>query len=599
MLYPQSNKYRTVLDLSGFWDIKVDADDNGIAANWPQGFEADAQVAVPGSWNEQLAEMGLMNYEGTMWYQTTFFVPAGLAEQAIHIRVGAAHARAQVWVNGSLVGEHEGGFLPFEFDVSALVKDDANLLVICVNNVLTHDTIPQGCTEEDYTTFNKHGARTWPPTVFDFFNYGGIHRPVKVLALPKAHVDSIKVDTRLDGANGVVKFRADFSGAGDKQPAAVCLIDGAKEVSRAALNVRGGVVEDEFTVADCRPWSPEDPHLYQLRVQLLDGSAAVDEYTLDIGIREVKISGNNLMLNGKPIFLKGFGKHEDFPVFGKALCMPLIIKDFQMMKWIGANSFRTSHYPYAEEMMQMADKMGILVIDETPAVSLNFTTSTAATLENHKQILIDLVARDYNHPCVICWSVASEPANWGDPNFKSEKAVAYWKEIFGLARQLDSSRPLTVPACIQAGYDCPSLGMCDFIALNRYFGWYDYPGDIERAGQLLKEEMEIFHKKYGKPVFLCECGADAVAGEHSTTAQIFTEEYQMWLIEKCFDAVDALPYAIGEHVWNFAEFRTAQNYTRVVFNRKGVFDRQRTPKAAAFMIKNRWTSDRTPENLKI
>ena len=598
MLYPQNNRHRAVLDLSGFWEVKVDSDDQGVEANWSQGFEADALVAVPGSWNEQLAEIGLMNYVGTLWYQTSFFIPAALANQRIHVRIGSADSHAQVWVNGSLVGEHTGGYLPFEIDISAFIVDDANLLVIRVNNVLTHDTIPQGCTEEDHRVFGNERARTYPRTVFDFFNYGGLNRPVKILALPKSHLADITVDTRLDKSQGIVRFRAHSSGADDNYRVVVRLSDGQGEVVRTALDMHGGAVEGEFKVPDCHPWSPEAPHLYRLCIQLLDDSFAIDEYSLDIGIREIEISGNNLLLNGKPIFLKGFGKHEDFPILGKGLCLPLIVKDFQIMKWIGANSFRTSHYPYAEELMQMADKMGFLVIDETPAVSLNFRNVTPATLQNHKRVLAELVARDYNHPCVICWSLASEPGLWQEEEAKSERTAEYWKEVFTLARQLDSSRPLTVPACLQAGNDDPSFALCDIISLNRYFGWYDYPGDIEQAGKLVKKELETFYDRYRKPILMSECGADAIDGEHSLSPQLFTEEYQMLLIAKYFDVIEALPFMVGEHVWNFADFRTAQHYSRVVLNRKGVFNRQRAPKASAFMIRNRWTTSRSIESIQ-
>lgn len=598
VLYPQNNRYRAVLDLSGFWGMKVDPEDEGVGARWAEGFDADAVVGVPGSWNEQLSELGLMNYVGTVWYQTRFHVPRQLAGQRIHLRVGSADSHAQVWVNGALVGEHTGGFLPFEFDIGASIGDDENVLVIRVNNELSHDTIPQGCTDEDYAVFGNERMRTYPRTIYDFFPYGGLNRPVKVLALPAAHLSGITVDTQLEEFRGTVKFCARFSGADDNCRAVARLSFGPHEAGHVTLDVRGGIAEGEIEVVDCKPWSPEAPHLYQLSIELMDVHRTVDEYRLDVGIREVEVRGNNLLLNGEPVFLKGFGKHEDFPVLGKGLCFPLIVKDFQIMKWIGANSFRTSHYPYAEELMQMADKMGFLVIDETPAVSLNFRNVTPTTLENHKKALSELVARDYNHPSVICWSVASESGLWQEAESKTDKAEAYWDEIFALARELDPTRPLTAPACLQAGNDDPSFARCDIICLNRYYGWYEYPGDIEEAGRILKEELETFHALYEKPILLSECGADAVVGEHSSTPQLFTEEYQLWLIEKSFDVVESLPFMIGEHVWNLAEFRTAQNYTRVVHNRKGVFDRQRAPKASAFMIRDRWTSLRTPENLR-
>ncbi len=591
MLYPQNNRCRTVFDLSGFWEMKADPDNEGIKKDWINGFESDAFVGIPGSWNEQLAEIGLMNYIGKIWFQTTFLIPEIFSGRRSYLRVGSADFCAKVWINGKFAGEHIGGYLPFELNITDLANENReNLLVICVDNTLTYNSIPQRISAEDYKAFNRERDQTYPLTAFDFFIYGGIQRPVKLLSFNDLHLNNVKIETFVNGKDGRIKFGANYSGSSENARAEISLRDGNKRIGKKSVTLDKSGIEGEFEISDCRFWSHKDPYLYKIHFELFDSGILVDEYRLEVGVREIKVKGTDLLLNGKPIFLKGFGKHEDFAVLGKGLSFPLIIKDFQLMKWIGANSFRTSHYPYAEEIIQMADRLGILVIDEVPAVSLNFRNVTSKTLQNHKNMLSELINRDRNHPSVICWSVGNEPGILGEDEAISEKAEKYWSEIFSFVRNMDSSRPVTLPSCIELGDKDPSFKFSDFVSVNRYRGWYDIPGQIEKAGEELKAELEALYEKYRKPIFVSEFGADAIEGEHATYPQLFTEEYQTMLIEKYFEVIESLPFTIGEHVWNFADFRTAQHYRRVILNKKGVFNRQREPKAAAFVIREHWLS---------
>lgn len=601
MLYPQNNRCRTVLDLSGFWEIRTDPDGVGIEKEWENGFIADAYIGIPGSWNEQLSELGLMNYVGAMWYQTRFHIPEVLSHRSFYLRFGSADFHAQVWVNGKFAGKHLGGYLPFEFDITSLVeRDQENVLVVCVDNTLSHDTIPQGVTVEDYVTFQKKREQSYPPTAFDFFPYGGIHRPVKLVSLHELHLRDVRIETSIHGAEGRVEFESDCSRISDTAQIEVSLWDNNQRIGKQTNSLEQPTIRGEFAVPDCRFWSHEKPHLYKMHFELFGNNALVDEYQLEVGVREIQVRDTELLLNGKPVFLKGFGKHEDFPVLGKGLSFPLIIKDFQLMKWIGANSFRTSHYPYAEEIMQMADRLGFLVIDEVPAVSLNFKHVTDKTLENHRKSLSELITRDRNHPSVICWSVANEPGIWGEEEAVSKKADIYWREIFHHVKTLDSTRPATLPACAEVKDRDPSFRYVDFISLNRYWGWYDIPGEIEKAGEYLQSELEALYEKYRKPIFVSEFGADTIEGKHATYPQLYTEEYQIELIQKYFEVIESLPFTIGEHIWNFADFRTAQHHRRVILNRKGVFNRQREPKSVAFTIRKHWIhEDTTREVYKI
>lgn len=589
MLFPQNNRCRTVLDLSGIWEMRLDPDDQGIEQGWTNGFKSESFIGVPGSWNEQLAEMGLMNYVGSVWYKTEFMNPKGHSDRKVVIRFGSADYNARVWINGQYAGEHFGGYMPFEFDVTGLIHmDQKNSLIVRVNNTLNHKSIPQGLKPENYEAFGKNRERTFPITGFDFFAYGGIQRPVKVIYSNSLSLDTVQCDSTINGNEGILSVLSEFSGPFSSAVVQISVWDGESKIASLERSLDEPVIENRLIIKSCRHWSPETPFLYQLRFEIRQSGELIDEYVMDVGFREIHVQGSKLILNGKPIFLKGFGKHEDFAVLGKGLSYPLIVKDFRLMEWIGANSFRTSHYPYAEEIMQLADRMGFLVIDEVPAVSLNFRYVTDETLKNHKKVLTDLIARDRNHPSVICWSVANEPGIWGEEEAALDDAKSYWKEIFNHVRSLDHSRPVILPACVEWKDRDLSFQFSDIVSVNRYWGWYELPADIEEAGDQLKADLIRLYQKYRKPLFVSEFGADTIEGAHATYPQLFTEEYQTQLILKYFEVIESLPFVIGEHVWNFADFRTPQHHRRVILNRKGVFNRQRDPKSAAFAIRKHW-----------
>lgn len=590
MLYPQSNPYRSQLQSPGFWQFKIDPDKVGEKEGWHGGFESEIEIAVPGSWNDQLEEIGLANYVGAAWYCSSIFVPREWAERRTWLRVGSADYGATVWVNGRCVGQHQGGFLPFECEITAALElGRKNTLTIRVSNELSAETIPQGIRPEDFIREGRLRDETFPATRFDFFPYGGIHRPVIIHSTPKSHLRAISVDTSIElPAAGIVRVRVAANTA--KQMSVRCSVEGTPTSGQAVSSVGDGSAALDLKLAPCQFWSPQNPHLYRLRVELLDGVSVIDEYEIRFGVREVSITDGKLLLNGKPVYLKGFGRHEDFPVLGKALSLPLVVKDFGMMKWVHANSFRTSHYPYSEEMMDMADRQGFLIVDEVPAVSLDMRQVNANTIAAHKQTVKALIERDRNHPSVIMWALGNEPNLVGESGYHQGSGRAYWKEIFDHARTLDATRPFTVPNCTRAGTADPVFEFSDVLSLNRYYGWYEFPGRIDHGVSVLEKEMETIHQKYGKPILITEFGADTIPGLHSISDQMFTEEYQEEYLARHIKLFRSKEYIVGEHVWNFADFRAPQHFRRVVLNMKGVFTRTRQPKAAAFALKKLWSS---------
>ncbi len=589
MLYPQQNRIRQALDLSGFWQFQLDPEGVGEAEGWARGLPAPRTIAVPGSWNEQFADT--RDYLDAAWYATVVEAPPSWRGQRVFLRVGSANYAAAVWVNGAPVGAHEGGHLPFACDVTEhLSWDGPTSIAIRVDNTLLPSRVPPGAAGGGAAGF----LRGYPATTFDFFPYAGLHRPVILYAVPPLHLADVTVTTTVEDGTGVVRVTArasePWAGAG-----ALTLAAETGPIT-AALAFADGRAEATLRVPGARLWGPGDPHLYPLTVALHDDGRVADTYTLEVGIRTVEVRGDRLLLNGEPIFLKGFGKHEDFPVNGRGLNLPLLVKDNALLKWIGANSYRTSHYPYAEEALRLADREGILIIDETPAVGLGFADDEGLIRQRREQCLrqIDeLVARDKNHPCVIGWCVANEPfpAAFGQPANEDDPAVKigldFLDALAARARALDPTRPVTISAL--HGTPLSWLRLCDIVCLNRYYGWYTQAGQPAAGTAVLARELDDVHAALGKPLALTEFGADTIAGHHSIPPEMFSEEYQVEFLRGYLDVAAARPFVVGLHVWNFADFKTAQGIIRPGgLNQKGVFTRDRRPKMAAHFLRERW-----------
>jgi beta-glucuronidase len=590
MLRPQDTPTRERKSLDGLWHFALDPDGVGRDEGWWNGPLAGArEVPVPASYNDIFADAEVHNHVGDVWYQTLVRVPARWAGERIVLRFDAATHGAVGWVNGTQVVEHQGGYTPFEADVTDVVEPGAeNRVTVVVNNVLTWQTIPPG-----YVYETPDGPRQRP--LFDFFNYAGLHRTVWLYTTPASYVDDVTVVTGLDGSSGTVGYEIETAGDGDGEIRVALRDAEGTEAARAT----GG--SGELTVEDVHSWRPGEGYLYELTVELWgDGDAPVDVYPLPVGVRTVEVDGARFLINGEPFYFKGFGKHEDAAVRGKGYDAPFMVHDFALMGWLGANSFRTSHYPYAEEVMEYADRHGIVVIDETPAVGINsggaaglfgadtFTTFSeetinAGTQAAHKQAIRELVARDKNHPSVVLWSIANEPES------VTPESRDYFEPLAAEARRLDPSRPVGFVSVPGSPPDKDVItDLFDVVMLNRYYGWYANAGDLAAAERGLKAELEAWADKYDKPIVITEYGADTYPGLHDVLPGPWTEEYQVELLEMSHRVFDRIEAVVGEQVWNFADFATAPGIMRVGGNKKGVFTRDRRPKAAAHILRRRW-----------
>ncbi len=591
MLYPQQNDLRNTLDLSGFWDFRLDAGEVGEQEEWFNGLKASRIIAVPGSWNEQFQDT--RDYLGVAWYARQFYAPKGWQGQSTWVRIGSANYVAKVWVNGIQVGEHLGGYLPFDLEVTRhLVWDRPNTIVMRVENKLQPTRVPPGNVPRG--PFGAFMGR-YPNTNFDFFPYAGLQRPVILYSVPPVRIQDVTVVTEIEGGDGIVRVAVARSGG--EAEGRLCLA-GEHAPGTCALKFVGDVADLAIRVPKARFWSPEDPYLYNLEIVLTQQGQAIDRYALEIGIRTIAVRRDALLLNGKPIFLKGFGKHEDFPVHGGGLDVPLIVKDYALLKWIGANSYRTSHYPYSDEAMMMADREGILIIDEIPAVGLSFEDgeeNIRLRLEQCKQDIRELIARDKNHPSVIMWSVANEPMpadmmkrflGGGAEAPSSSAGTTFFAKLFQLVRALDPTRLVTLAGVM--GGPVEWLAMCDVVCVNRYWGWYTQSGQLDAGAAFLERELDGLHDALKKPIIITEFGADSIVGLHSDPPEMWTEEYQVEMLRRYLDVAQRKPFIAGLHVWNFADFKTPQSTSRSWLNRKGVFTRERQPKMAAYFLRERW-----------
>ncbi|MFR1952290.1 MAG: beta-glucuronidase [Lachnospiraceae bacterium] len=591
MLYPKTTLTRRRISMDGMWKFCLDEKAVGEKEGWMDGIPGEEMIPVPASFQDFYTEKDIREYTGDFWYETDFFVPGEWEGREILLRFGAATHRAGVYVNGILITEHEGGFLPFCADVTTVVRYDSyNKVVVKVNNELNCTNIPCG------ETITLPNGKKMSKPYFDFFNYAGLQRSVYLLALPGESVVDFDLDYAIHGKNAEVSYQIRTNGEHAVQ---LALFD-AKGHCVAQKDGKEGVLY----VENARLWQVRNAYLYRLRIRIMDGEELIDEYEQEIGIRTVKVEGTDILINGEPVYLKGFGKHEDSDIVGRGFSIGIMKRDFELMKWIGANSFRTSHYPYSEEIYQMADREGFLIIDEVPAVGMfqslmNFMEAstgkqtaffeketTPVLLKAHLRAIEEMIARDKNHPSVVAWSLLNEPET------TNEAAVPYFKEVFDLANKLDmQKRPRTFALIMNSLPDtCKCYQFSDIIALNRYYGWYMKGGyEISVAEELFRKEMNAWkEKKLNKPFIFTEYGADTLASEHKLPSVMWSQEYQDEYLKMTHEVFDSYDFIKGEQIWNFADFQTTEGIMRVNGNKKGVFTRQRQPKDIAYKLKERW-----------
>lgn len=592
MLRPVVTRSRDLSRLDGIWRFALDSGSQGLADQWwLRALPGQVEVAVPASYNDLFPDEAVRNHVGDVWYQRSVLASPRWAGQRIVLRFDSATHAAQVWWNEHEVMSHQGGYTPFEADITEfVVPGESARLTVRVNNELTMSTVPPGAVD-------VVGKRRKQRYFHDFFNYSGLHRSVWLYSTPTEHIQDVVVRTEIEGATGVVHYES----TGPQ----------AAEITAELLDAQGATVataiggSGALTVADATFWKPGEGYLYDLVLRHEPAGENGDEYRLPVGIRTITVDATSLRINGEPFYFRGFGMHEDSEIRGKGFDGAGMVHDFALLDWMGANSIRTSHYPYAEEVLDYADRHGIVVIDETPAVGLNTriihatSTGTASAdifgpggltedaRQAHRQAIEELIDRDKNHPCVVMWSLANEPDSG------SEGVRGYFEPLVELTRSLDATRPVCHANWerVEAADDKIS-DLFDVLLLNRYFGWYIGLGDLETAKETLETEVTQWHTRFNKPMIISEYGADAYPGLRSLVSTPWSEDFQRDFLEAYHETFRKIPAVIGEHVWAFADFSTQPGLYRVDGNRKGVLTRNRKPKAAAFLLRDHWQAAR-------
>lgn len=582
MLKPIETVSRESKLLDGLWTFKPDADRRGLTDGWWKGrLNGARKVAVPGSYNDQFADEEVRSHVGDVWYQTEVRIPERWHEQRVVLRFDAVTHRGTVWLDDQQILFHQGGYTPFECDITAHVATKRVIrLTVCVNNELSWHTIPPGVVAEQDGRLKQHYFH-------DFFNYAGIHRHVWLYTTPREFIRDIEVHTDVtdDLLSGAVHYRIDAPGNVTCQ-----LID-----HEGTPVAQGTGREGCLAVSRPELWQPGKAYLYRLIV-----NAETDCYELSVGIRTVQVKGDRFLINNQPFYFKGFGRHEDADLRGKGFDNVLLVHDHALMSWTGANSYRTAHYPYAEEMLDWADEHGIVVINETPAVGFNVSLPmirniarpeklfcadalNEVTQQAHLDAIHELIDRDKNHPSVVMWSIANEP------DAREPASRDYFLPLVEATKQRDPSRPVCCVNITKSSLDEDQISdLFDVLCLNRYYGWYENPADLTTAEKTLEAELTAWHDRHQKPIIITEYGTDTLSGLHSVYNEMWSEEYQCAFLEMYHKVFDSLPFVVGEHVWNFADFATSQGIIRVGGNKKGVFTRDRKPKASAFLLKKRW-----------
>ncbi|CAG2053612.1 unnamed protein product [Timema podura] len=469
-------------------------------------------MPVPASYNDITEDPEVRDFVGVVWYDRNFYVPSSWEGKRVWLRFGSVTYLAVVFVNGEHVVTHEIGHLPFRVEVTDRVNYGAtNIITVAVNNTLYESSIPQGGVTN--ITTDKNTTETFMTYSFDFFHYAGIDRPVTLYTTPEVYIDDISVITNIESQTGLVEYTivyAGDSGDTDNLSITLTLYDRDDQIVATSSGAKG-----ELRIPDVNLWwpylmHPDPAYLYTLQVNLtLEES---DVYRLPVGVRTVSWNSTSLLINDKPFYFRGFGKHEDSDFKGKGLDLSIVTKDYNLIKWVGGNGYRTSHYPYAEEIMDFSDRQGIVIIDEVPIVDAKDWHEQL--LENHLSSLTQLIQRDKNRPSVILWSVANEAAT------SSSGTEIYFKQVYDHVRSLDTSRGATQAINSDANgdlactHDSFQAQYSDVISVNTYEGWYSHTGQLHAITNNVLDRIRGFHDMHDKPVLVTEYGADAFSGLH-------------------------------------------------------------------------------------
>ncbi|TKG91942.1 beta-glucuronidase [Puteibacter caeruleilacunae] len=513
-------------------------------------FETAETLMVPGSWNMQNDKYYW--YEGSMWYRRKFDYSKSAASNEVMLRFEGANYKTDVYLNGKKLGQHIGGFTPFEFNITEHLKDGANSLVVLVNNNRHRDAVP---------TINT-----------DWFNYGGITRDVFLYEVPQKHINDYCIQLRKDRKNQIsVKISTSGLQKGEK----VSLNIPELKISKEYTVDQNGEVEDDIPVKKLNYWSPENPKLYNVEL-----AAGEDQLSDKIGFRTIAVEGTKILLNGEQVFLKGISIHEENPVRGDR-CFSM--DDARILlgwaKDLGCNFVRLAHYPHNENMVRLADEIGLMVWEENP-VYWTIAWENEATYQNAQNQLSEVMSRDKNRASVIVWSMANETP-------PGEARTKFLKRLVDYTRSHDNTR--LISAAMEKHKDPNDKAVMivedkfaeyvDLLSFNEYIGWYTgKPQDCDKIKWIIN---------YNKPVIISEFGGGALAGFHGDVNEQWTEEFQEAIYKGQLKMLSKIPQWSGCTPWILADFRSPRRplgYFQDGYNRKGLISEKGDKKKAFYVL---------------
>ena len=522
-------------------------------------FDKMDDITIPGDWNTQKEQ--LLYYEGTVWFKKSFDYKKSKKDNRVFVYFGASNYETDVYLNGKKLGKHIGGFTPFNFEITELLKEKDNFLVVKVDNKRHKDAVP---------TLNT-----------DWWNYGGITRDVKLIETPDTFIKDyfIQLNPKV-----FTTIRGEISLGGTKL--------GSQKITLSIpeLNIKetyktdvSGKVSFSINSDKIKYWSIENPYLYDVNFSVGD-----DKLTDQIGFRSIQTKGSEILLNNKPIFLKGISIHEESPIKGGRCSTKADAQ--QLLDWakeLGCNYVRLAHYPHNEYMVRLADKKGMLVWEENP-VYWTISWDNENTFLNAKNQLSEVITRDKNRASVIIWSMANETPTSDARNVFLNKLASYTK-------QEDPTRLISA-ALEQSDYNGnPKVRtihdsfaeVVDVLSFNQYIGWYD--GGIEKCNTI------SWHIDYDKPVIISEFGAGAKFGIHGEKDVRWNEEYQEYLYQETLKMIDKIEQLKGVSPWVLVDFKSPRRVLPEIqdgWNRKGLLSEKGEKKKAFYVLQDYYKSKR-------
>lgn len=558
----EQHRRRRVESLDGPWSLHLPKQGTAIEpADWASG-EA-RELIVPGVWETLL---GLENYRGQAVARRTFTAEA--AGPARLVFKGVSHT-ARVFVDGEPVGHHHNAFTPFAIDLPHLEAGTHELLV--------HIT-------------NEHGEASALHVPNDYYNYGGINRPVELHRLRSpVYVRHVHVTPRREGGRWTAEVAARVVNLGEPIEGALTI-----ELAGATLSLGGGTLaagenrlEGRMAFEGVEPWSPDSPTLYQIEATLCVDDQVVDDWRDRTGLRTVAVDGQRLLLNGEPVFLLGFNRHEDHAEHGCALPESVQAADIAMFKDLGANALRTSHYPNDERLLDLCDEQGLMVWEENHARGLGLESMRHPKFDEQCRACIEeMIDRHYNHPSILLWGILNECAS------HTEAGRAKYAQQFEQIKSRDTSRPTTFASCMHGADICQDLP--DVAGWNWYPNWY---GNAD-VGERIDHHLDWLHTTAAKdkPIIASEFGAGAIPGYRDPRRRAkWSEERQVELIEQLLDVMLGHERLCGAFIWQFCDIRVDESLATGrprCMNNKGIVDEYRRPKLAYEAVKRRFRAFR-------